>query len=113
MTALKPLMFELNYRREAYRRVGNTLVRDEAKDADLPKRPPQFSPVRGTHEYVAKHADELNNVQRRSGFLHYFFFPEVADARSNPDHCDMCRRLARRYDGRDLGGHCPPTHQPN
>jgi len=95
-TEAAPLVFELHYRREAYRKVGNSLVRDEEKDQTLPLRPPGFQPLKGAHGLIAERADELNNVQRRSGFMHYFFFPEIANTPINHDHCVVCRRLERR-----------------
>mgnify|MGYP003648327358 CR=1 FL=1 len=98
MPTVAPLRFELAYRREAYTIVRGEMVRDEAKDATLPARPPQFTPLTGAHGEVAERADELNKAQTRFGFIHYFFFPEVAGANTgvNPAHCDACKRISER-----------------
>ena len=96
MTVATPLRFELRYRREAYKVVTGQLVRGEAKDATLPERPSQFVPLTGDFQTVHDRASELNGAQTRSGFRHYFFFPEIAGDHPDPEHCDMCRRLAKK-----------------
>ncbi|QPE05301.1 hypothetical protein IT882_04330 [Microbacterium schleiferi] len=96
MPVIAPLKFELRYRREAYKVVGSKLVRDAERDATLPERPPQFTPLVGDFSTVHDRASELNDAQVRSGFRHYFFFPEIHGDRFDTNHCDMCRRLAAK-----------------
>ena len=98
MPTVEPLTFELAYRREAYTIVRGEMVRDEARDKSLAERPPQWSPLTGFHGQVQERADELNNAQRRSGFMHYFFYPELAGFNTpiNSEHCEMCRRASTK-----------------
>lgn len=73
------MLFELYYRKEPADRVGTKWTPwTEERAATLPDRPPQFNMLRGSHSTVAARADELNRIQERSGFRHYFFFPDVA-----------------------------------
>jgi hypothetical protein len=75
----EPLTFELRYRRECYRvEPGPKLVRIPERDAEVPEHPAWFKPLRGFHGQVHDEAKRLNRVQERSGFLDYFYFPEVA-----------------------------------
>ena len=78
MTTDTDIPFELKYRREAYKTVQGKMVRDTAKDAELPDTPPQFHACFGSYQHVSREAVRLNEVQLRSGFLHYLFFPEPA-----------------------------------
>lgn len=73
----EPLLFELRYRRECYRVEGAKLVRDEDREKTVPAAPAWFKPMRGFHGQVHAEAKRLNTVQERSGFLDYFYFPEV------------------------------------
>jgi hypothetical protein len=74
------LLFELRYRMEAYDKdTRGRFIRNSEKDASLPDIPPQFQNARGSYDKVAVHAVRLNEIQRRAGFLHYLFFPEVVD----------------------------------
>ena len=73
----EPLLFELRYRRECYRVEGAKLTRDSERDARIPAEPTWFKPLRGFHRQVADEAKRLNTAQERSGFLDYFYFPEV------------------------------------
>jgi hypothetical protein len=47
---------------------------------------------------VVERAEELNKAQTRSGFMHYFFFHEIAGANHgvDPAHCDACKRVSER-----------------
>lgn len=84
-TATKPLKFDLAFRKEAYQVVGPQLVRDEARDDKLPDTPPGFVPSRGDHTFITNRADILNKVQRQSGYVDYFFFPQIAGVPVNYD----------------------------
>ncbi|MBK5238952.1 MAG: hypothetical protein JJE28_07580 [Actinomycetales bacterium] len=75
---IKPLTFDLRYRKEAYIKVKGKMVRNSEQDGSLPDRPAQFATTRGSYGYIATLAARLNEAQYRSGFLHYLFFPEVA-----------------------------------
>lgn len=77
---IQPLTFELHCRAEAYDKIGPDFVRNEERDQQLPARPTWFHPLRGPHASVATKADDLNRAQRKSGFVDYFFFPDVATA---------------------------------
>lgn len=94
-TPPKPLMFELCYRREAYRVERGHYIRTPEKDKDLPDRPVGFRPLTGSFTDVANRADQLNDLQTRSGFLFYFYWAEPIPSKSNPDHCDACRRAQK------------------
>lgn len=73
--------FELRYRKEARKKLGRAkMTRDEVRYAKLPGVPPQFAVTTGGYKHVAKTAANLNEIQLRSGFLDYLFFPEVTTA---------------------------------
>jgi hypothetical protein len=88
-------MFELCYRREAYRIERGHYIRTSEKDKDLPDRPAGFRPFTGLFPEVARRADELNSLQVNAEFMFYFYFPEPIPAHSNPNHCDACRRAQK------------------
>lgn len=73
------LTFELHVRRECYNRVRGKLIRDSERDQRIPHEPPYFRRTRGTYKAVSDEANRLNEMQRKSGYLDYMFFPEVAD----------------------------------
>lgn len=75
---VEPLMFDLMYRRQPMRQEGATWIHEPERLLDLPEEPEHFKPMRGYNGEVAKEAERLNNVQERSRFLNYFYFPEVA-----------------------------------
>jgi hypothetical protein len=82
---VQPLVFELAYRAEAYNLVGGKLVRAEDEDSKLADVPTGFHPMRGNHRVITEKATYLNKVQERSGFLHYFYFPQIAGVPVNYD----------------------------
>lgn len=77
---VEPLMFDLCYRAEAYdfTEAGGYLRRPD-RDATLEVPPKGFKTLRAHHGAVSKHADYLNDIQRRAGHMDYFFFPEMAE----------------------------------
>ncbi len=78
MKTVEPLLFELTFRRECYRvEAGPKLVRLPERDAEVPERPSWFMPLRGFHGQVHAEAARLNKMQEQSGFLDYFFFPDL------------------------------------
>lgn len=82
MSTATPLRFELGVRR----------VKDAA--ADLPARPPGFTPMTGTYKAVAERAVKLNDVQKGLPKANYIFFADTVGPESNPVHCDICKRIA-------------------
>lgn len=81
------LVYELMYRKEGHRRMNQPdldewgfptdWVRDRELDAKVPDVPPNFAPVRGSYETIAKEAVRLNATQQQSGFSFFHFFPDV------------------------------------
>lgn len=78
--AVEPLLFDLRYRKECYEiKAGQKPRRLSDRDRTLPDEPTWFQPMRGNHGPVHEKATKLNEAQTRSGYLDYFFFPEVAE----------------------------------
>lgn len=81
---LKPLEFELRFHRGAYDIDPDTklwIFMDE-RDKSLPDEPegwPQQKVRRGDHPTIYAIAERLNQMQMKSGFINYFFFPEIPD----------------------------------
>lgn len=74
---VKPIEVELCFRKNAAKVRGRSLVPDPAAEAELPDVPDRFKPMRGAYGDVARRASQLNEMQLRSGFLHYLFWPET------------------------------------
>jgi len=85
MKSVKPLTFELRYRKEAQIGTRNKAVRDSDRYNALSDTPAQFNAVKGGYPIVAAAAARLNEAQIRSGFLDYLFFPEVITAPRGED----------------------------
>lgn len=81
MTDIQPLKFDLCFRKQVKNRMGGVWVdASEEEAAEVPDVPEGFEPQRAYHGEIAQRADVLNRAQERSGFMRYFFFPEVAQA---------------------------------
>lgn len=55
---------------------GGELTFHEGRFNDLPDRPKNFKPIRGTYAQVSEAANRLNAVQENSGFLDYVYSPD-------------------------------------
>lgn len=93
-TPPKPLMFELCYRREAYRIERGHYIRTSEKDKDLPDRPAGFRPFTGLFPEVARRADELNSLQVNAEFMFYSTSPSRSPR--TPTRTTATRAGARR-----------------
>lgn len=72
------LLFEVTCaKRAAVTNARHVLGRDDALFERLPDRPKYFAPMTGSHRACSDEAVRLNQVQLRSGFLHYLFAPDV------------------------------------
>lgn len=80
MSTATALTFELRYRKEGRVKVRGKMTRDPDRFASLPDRPAQFDALVGSYKKVSDQAKRLNDVQTRSGFMDYLFFPEVDTA---------------------------------
>jgi hypothetical protein len=76
---MQTLTFELRFRKEAYTKVRGKLTRNSDRDSVLRDEPPDFHRTQGSYKTVSDIANRLNDVQFRSGFLDYLYFPEVVE----------------------------------